>query len=150
MSTWMNTLPENAHRGVGRFPPGSIVGLDTGPLIYYIEEHPTFLPRVAPFFEAADRGEFRLVTSLVTLIEVLVHPVREGRLDFGAGISKCSSPVAQFDSDSAGLRYRRTSGGVARPIQAPHARRNTDCHSASFRRLRGSSPVTTTCHESPA
>jgi len=81
MSTWMNTLPENAHRGVGRFPPGSIVGLDTGPLIYYIEEHPTFLPRVAPFFEAADRGEFRLVTSLVTLIEVLVHPVREGRLD---------------------------------------------------------------------
>lgn len=60
---------------------GSIVGLDTGPLIYYIEEHPIFLPRVAPFFEAADRGEFRLVTSLVTLIEVLVHPVREGRLD---------------------------------------------------------------------
>ena len=59
----------------------SIVGLDTGPLIYYIEEHPTFHPRVGPFFEAADRGEFRLVTSLVTLIEVLVHPVREGRLD---------------------------------------------------------------------
>ena len=53
----------------------------TGPLIYYIEEHPTFLPRAAPFFEAAERGEFRLVTSLVTLIEVLVHPLREGRRD---------------------------------------------------------------------
>lgn len=60
---------------------GSIVGLDTGPLIYYIEEHPTFFPRVVPFFEAAARGEFRLVTSLVTLIEVLVHPLREGRSD---------------------------------------------------------------------
>jgi len=57
------------------------VGLDTGPLIYYIEEHPTFLPRVAPFFEAAERGEFRVVTSLVTLIEVLVHPLREGQQD---------------------------------------------------------------------
>ena len=60
---------------------GSIVGVDTGPLIYYIEEHPTFLPRVAPFFEAAERGEFQLVTSLVTLIEVLVHPLREGKRD---------------------------------------------------------------------
>lgn len=60
---------------------GSTVGLDTGPLIYYIEEYPTFLPKVAPFFEAAARGEFRIVTSFVTLIEVLVHPVREGRLD---------------------------------------------------------------------
>ena len=57
------------------------MGLDTGPLIYYIEEHPTFLPRVAPFFEAAERGEFRVVTSLVTLIEVLVHPLREGQQD---------------------------------------------------------------------
>ena len=60
---------------------GSTVGLDTGPLIYYIEEHPTFLSRVAPFFEAAERGEFRVVTSLVTLtnlIEVLVQPLREG------------------------------------------------------------------------
>jgi predicted nucleic acid-binding protein len=60
---------------------GSTVGLDTGPLIYYIEESPSFLPKVAPFFEAAERGEFRIVTSFITLIEVLVHPVREGRRD---------------------------------------------------------------------
>ena len=52
---------------------GSTVGFDTGPPIYYIEEHPAFLPRVAPFFEAAERGEFRLVTSPVTLIDLLVH-----------------------------------------------------------------------------
>jgi hypothetical protein len=31
---------------------GSTVGLDTGPLIYYIEEHPAFLARIKPFFEA--------------------------------------------------------------------------------------------------
>ena len=28
---------------------GSIVGLDTGPLIYYIEEHATFLAKIKPF-----------------------------------------------------------------------------------------------------
>jgi len=58
---------------------GSTVGLDTGPLIYYIEEHPAFLARIKPFFEAAERNEFRIVTSFVTLLEVLVHPLREGR-----------------------------------------------------------------------
>lgn len=58
---------------------GSTVGLDTGPLIYYIEEHPAFLVKIRPFFEAAERNEFRIVTSFVTLIEVLVHPIREGR-----------------------------------------------------------------------
>jgi hypothetical protein len=58
---------------------GSTVGLDTGPLIYYIEEHPAFLPKIRPFFEAAERNEFHIVTSFVTLIEVLVRPLREGR-----------------------------------------------------------------------
>ena len=53
---------------------GTIVGLDTAPLIYLIEENLTFLP----VFEALDRGEFRVVTSVLTLTEVLVHPMRRG------------------------------------------------------------------------
>jgi predicted nucleic acid-binding protein len=57
---------------------GKIVGLDTDPLIYLIEENLTFLPFVRPFFEAVDRGEFRVVTWIVTLTEVLVHPMRRG------------------------------------------------------------------------
>jgi len=55
---------------------GKVVGLDTAPLIYLIEEHPVYLDRVRPFFEAMDRGEFAVVTSTVTLLEVLVHPFR--------------------------------------------------------------------------
>jgi uncharacterized protein with PIN domain len=34
-----------------------------------------------PFFEAAERHEFQLVTSVVTLIEVLILPLRTGRRD---------------------------------------------------------------------
>jgi predicted nucleic acid-binding protein len=56
---------------------GEIVALDTAPLIYFIEEHPDFLPIVAPFFEALDRGDLEVVTSTITLLEVLVHPLRE-------------------------------------------------------------------------
>lgn len=52
------------------------VGLDTAPLIYYIEENPAYLPVVQPFFESLDRGEFQVVTSTITLLEVLVHPIR--------------------------------------------------------------------------
>lgn len=54
-----------------------IVGLDTSPLIYFIEENPTYLSTVRPFFEALDRGEFQVVTSTITLLEVLIHPFRQ-------------------------------------------------------------------------
>lgn len=57
---------------------GSVVGFDTMPLIYYIEENRNYLEVVDPFFEAIDRGEFKVVTSIITLLEVLVHPVRNG------------------------------------------------------------------------
>jgi predicted nucleic acid-binding protein len=60
---------------------GSVVALDTAPLIYFIEANPAYLPFVRPFFEAVDRGEFQLVTSVVTLAEVLVHPMRHGDHD---------------------------------------------------------------------
>jgi len=55
---------------------GKTVGLDTAPLIYFIEENPKYIERVKLFFEAMDRGDFQVVTSTVTLLEVLVHPLR--------------------------------------------------------------------------
>ncbi|RZN40597.1 MAG: type II toxin-antitoxin system VapC family toxin [Methanosarcinales archaeon] len=57
---------------------GVVVGLDTAPLIYFIEENLDYLNIVRPFFAAVDRGDFRVVTSIVTLLEVLVHPFRHG------------------------------------------------------------------------
>ena len=55
---------------------GETVALDTAPLIYFMEEHPRYLPVVRPFFEALDRGEMEALTSAVTLLEVLVQPLR--------------------------------------------------------------------------
>lgn len=57
---------------------GQVVGLDTAPLIYFIEENPAYLETIRPFFVAMNRGEFSVVTSTVTLLEVLVHPFRRG------------------------------------------------------------------------
>jgi len=57
---------------------GQVVGLDTAPLIYFIEQNPTYREVVDPFFESLAEGRFRAVTSVVTLLEVLVHPLRHG------------------------------------------------------------------------
>jgi len=59
---------------------GELVGLDTAPLIYYIEEHPAYLESVCFFFEAVDRGDFKVITSTITLLEVLVQPFRHNNI----------------------------------------------------------------------
>ncbi len=55
---------------------GKVVGLDSAPLIYFIEENPLFLPLVDPFFNAMTRGDFEVVTSTMTVAEVMVHPFK--------------------------------------------------------------------------
>jgi predicted nucleic acid-binding protein len=59
---------------LGRGP----VGVDTAIFIYFIEEHPTFLPLLEPLFREVDDGRRELVTSALTLLEVLVVPYRSG------------------------------------------------------------------------
>jgi predicted nucleic acid-binding protein len=54
------------------------IAIDTSIVIYFIEEHPRFLPLVLPLFEEADKGERELIASAVTLLEVLVVPYRAG------------------------------------------------------------------------
>ena len=55
---------------------GQIVALDTAPLIYFIEDHPKYSDAVGLFFDSLAAGEFQVVTSVITLLEVLVHPFR--------------------------------------------------------------------------
>lgn len=57
---------------------GGPIGVDTAIFIYYIEEDGRYLSSVAPLFEAADAGRLQLVTSALTLLEVLVVPYRAG------------------------------------------------------------------------
>jgi predicted nucleic acid-binding protein len=67
---------------------GQVVGLDTAPLIYFIEKHQTYLPLVRPFFEAVERGDIQVVTSTLTLTEVLIHPLRQGNQDLAREYSR--------------------------------------------------------------
>jgi hypothetical protein len=61
---------------------GQTVGLDTAPLIYFIEQNEAYLELVRAFFGAMGQGEFQVVTSTLKLTEVLVHPLRSGNVEF--------------------------------------------------------------------
>lgn len=54
------------------------VGVDAAIFIYFIEEHPQFLPLIRPLFQEADQEKRELITSALTLLEVLVVPYRAG------------------------------------------------------------------------
>lgn len=54
------------------------VAIDTAIFIYFIEENPQFLPAILPLFQEVDRGKRDLVTSALTLLEVLVVSYRAG------------------------------------------------------------------------
>jgi predicted nucleic acid-binding protein len=54
------------------------VGVDTSIFVYFIEADPRLLPIARPLFVAAHEGRVALVTSALTLMEVLVMPYRAG------------------------------------------------------------------------
>lgn len=56
------------------------VAVDTAVFIYFIKEHPRYLRLISPLFNEADAGDRELVTSALTLLEVLVIPLRAGDL----------------------------------------------------------------------
>jgi predicted nucleic acid-binding protein len=55
---------------------GLRVCIDTAPIIYFVEQHHTYLPVVKPVFASIDAGEIGAITSTVILLEVLVQPSR--------------------------------------------------------------------------
>lgn len=64
---------EDALAGVTR------LGFDTPAIIYLIERHPVYYPRVRPCFTRMSAGTVSGVTSVVTLVEVLTLPLARGK-----------------------------------------------------------------------
>ena len=61
--------------------PGAVVALDTMLFIYQLEESPTYWPIVRPVFRDVAAGRFSAVTSVVSLLEVIVQPLRNDAPD---------------------------------------------------------------------
>ncbi len=66
-------------------PTGGVVGLDTAPIIYYLEAYPDWGPLVRPLYETRIiPGANAAATSAITLAEVLVKPLRTARADLAS------------------------------------------------------------------
>jgi predicted nucleic acid-binding protein len=63
---------------IDEIAPGASVAFDTNALIYYVEEHTTYLPLLDPVFEMVKAGEIIGHVSVITLSEVLVGPLHAG------------------------------------------------------------------------
>ena len=50
-------------------------GVDTAPIIYFVEGHPQYDALVTEVFQCIANSIFTGVTTVITLIEVLVHPL---------------------------------------------------------------------------
>jgi hypothetical protein len=55
--------------------------LDTAPLIYFIEKHPTYSLYFCRFLSPWSAAKCKWSPSTLTLTEVLVHPYRDGNPD---------------------------------------------------------------------
>lgn len=57
---------------------GGLVGMDAASLVYFLEEHPTYLAPLDGFSQALRERRLRAVTSTISLVETLTRPLREG------------------------------------------------------------------------
>lgn len=74
-------------------PPGPVF-LDTAPVIYFIENHASYSPLLQPVFAAVDRGLLSAISSVISLSEVLVQPLRKnaGRIAEAYRELLCAAP----------------------------------------------------------
>jgi len=59
---------------------GKVVGLDTMVFIYHFEENQEYSPLTFSIFENLEKGNFKGITSILTLLEILVKPKKENNL----------------------------------------------------------------------
>ncbi|MGA7198523.1 hypothetical protein, partial [Roseiarcus sp.] len=59
-------------------PDDPLLLIDTAPIIYTLEAHPTFGPRFRPVFEAHAAGKLRFAVTAITIAEVLTGPFQVG------------------------------------------------------------------------
>ncbi len=125
---------------------GQVVALDTAPIIYFIEAHPTYSVVVRPFFQALDSGDFRAVTSTLTILEVLVHPFRVGNAQLAA-------KYREILIGARNLRSYSVSEDIAEEaarIRAIHNLKTPDAIQFATARIQGASTLLTNDKSFPA
>lgn len=63
---------------LSNLPEHPLLLLDSAPIIYFLEGHPKFGPRLQPLFEEHANGRVRFAVTTITIVEVLTGPLSAG------------------------------------------------------------------------
>jgi len=59
---------------------GALLTLDTNCLIYYFENHPTYADLLEGLYNGIQKGEYRAVLSVLSIMEIFVKPKKDRNL----------------------------------------------------------------------
>ncbi len=102
----------------------SPVFLDTSCFIYLIEDHPLFAAKVAPVFKRITDGKLEAITSVITVSEVLVAPIKQNNEGL---IAKYHELFTQVD-DLRVMAPSYQTAIVAARIAASYGTKLPDCY----------------------
>ena len=57
---------------------GSVIFIDTAPLIYFFEAHPKYQNLLSELFDQVVEQQCQMVTSLITYVEIVTAPLKSG------------------------------------------------------------------------
>lgn len=80
-------------------PPSGSVYLDANSIIYSYERVAPYVALLDPFWRAAGPGSFEIITSELTLLEVLVGPLKTGNTRLEAGFQSAASQLFRCQAD---------------------------------------------------
>ncbi len=101
---------------------GSRVYIDTAPIIYSVEKHKDYWELLVPLWQSSKEGRIDLVTSGLTLLEVLVQPLRQnntGLIDAYESLLTNTEIVVQ--SISIDILHRAASLRASENFKTPDA-----------------------------
>ena len=99
-----------------------LLGLDTAPIIYFVEANPTYQSLVNAVFGRLDRQEFAACTSVVTIVEVLAKP----RRDNAASLEAVYLDLLLASDDLRTLPVGEDIADLAATLRARYALRTPD------------------------
>jgi predicted nucleic acid-binding protein len=90
---------------------------ETAPLIYYVEENPTYVAKMDAIIEAIEDRPIEAVSSVITLTEVLTRPVKLGN-------ARLEREYRDILLHSGGFRLLTITARIAESAAALRARYN--------------------------
>lgn len=60
----------------------ALLGIETAPFIYFVEKHPDYVARMRSIFQRVAQAQLQIITSAITLTEVLTLPLETGNATY--------------------------------------------------------------------